>query len=62
MGLDEMSWLAPVRPGDRLRCSFTLLEWRQSASRPEAGVARVRYELFNQEEQLVVRSIKKNTY
>jgi len=54
MGLDDVRWLAPVRPGDVLRCRFTALESRLSASRPDAGVSRMRYELVNQDDQPVI--------
>lgn len=49
IGIDELRWLAPVKPGDTLRCRFTLLEARNSASKPDRGVARFRYEVINQD-------------
>lgn len=49
IGIDELRWLGPVRPGDTLRCRFTLIEKRPSRSRPDAGVARFRYEMLNQD-------------
>ena len=57
IGIDELRWLAPVRPGDLLRCRFTLLEWRHSTSRPEAGLVRMRYELLNQEDRPVTTMV-----
>jgi acyl dehydratase len=54
IGLDEVRWHKPVRPGDRLRCDFTLLEARPSKSRPEGGIARFRYELKNQRDEIVL--------
>jgi len=53
IGLDEVRWLKPVRPGDRLRCDFTLIDARASKSHPEGGVARFRYEMKNQREEIV---------
>ena len=54
IGLDEVRWHKPVQPGDRLRCDFTLLDARPSKSRPEGGVARFRYEMRNQREDVVL--------
>ena len=39
-GIDELRWLRPVRPGDRLRLRVTVLEARRSNSRPEMGLVR----------------------
>jgi acyl dehydratase len=57
IGLDEVRWHKPVRPGDCLRCDFTLLEARPSKSRPEGGIARFRYELKNQRDEIVLTLI-----
>lgn len=54
IGLDEVRWHKPVRPGDCLRCDFTLLEARLSKSHPEGGIARFRYEMKNQRDEIVL--------
>ncbi|MBI2312666.1 MAG: hypothetical protein HYU77_09210 [Betaproteobacteria bacterium] len=36
-----------LRPGDALRCRFTLLEARPSRSKPGQGIATFRYEVVN---------------
>ena len=36
-GVDELRWLKPVRPGDRLRARVTVVDSRRSASRPDRG-------------------------
>lgn len=54
LGVDELRWLAPVRPGDTLRCRFTLLEARTSGSKPDRGVARFRYEVLDQDQRTVM--------
>src|SRR5678816_213891 len=36
-GMRELSWLAPVRPGDTLRLRMTVLETRPSRSKPDRG-------------------------
>ena len=57
VGLEELRWLAPVRPGDVLRCRFTMLDWRPSASRPDAGISRMRFELINQDDRPVTTMV-----
>jgi acyl dehydratase len=54
IGVDELRWLAPVRPGDTLRCRFTLLDSRVSGSKPDRGVARFRYEVIDQAQRAVL--------
>lgn len=46
-GVDEVRWHGPVRPGDRLTVRATVLETRESSSRPELGFAKVLFEMFN---------------
>ncbi|NJO36403.1 MAG: MaoC family dehydratase [Rhizobiales bacterium] len=41
-GLDELRWLRPVRPGDRLDARVEVLETRASRSRPDRGLAKLR--------------------
>ena len=48
-GMDELRWLAPVRPGDRLRMRVTVLESRPSQSKPDRGMTRFLWELFRQD-------------
>ena len=47
-GVDEVRWLAPIRPGDQLTFRATVLETRGSRSRPDMGLVRLSFELFNQ--------------
>jgi acyl dehydratase len=54
IGVDELRWLAPVRPGDTLRCRFTLLDSRPSGSKTDRGIARFRYEIIDQAERTVM--------
>ena len=44
-GVDEVRWLAPVRPGDRLRSALSVLEVKASRSRPEMGLVRCRLDV-----------------
>ncbi|HQW20274.1 MAG TPA: MaoC/PaaZ C-terminal domain-containing protein [Rhodocyclaceae bacterium] len=57
IGIDELCWLEPVRPGNVLRCRFTMNEWRPSGSRPEAGVCRMRFEMVNQDDRPVMTMV-----
>ena len=47
-GLDEVRWLKPVRPGDVLRIRRTCVESRPSRSRPEMGLTRFTWDMYNQ--------------
>jgi len=46
-GIDEVRWIKPVRPGDRLSMRYTIREKRVLASRPGVGVAKVLVELVD---------------
>ena len=46
-GVDEVKWLAPVRPGDRVTARATVLETRASPSRPNVGFVKFRFELLD---------------
>ena len=54
-GCDEVRWLKPVRPGDTLTYRAEILEVTASRSKPDRGVARVRYEAVNQDGEPVLR-------
>ena len=49
LGIDELRFLAPVRPGDRLSQTTEVLELTPSRSRPDAGILRGRRILRNQD-------------
>lgn len=55
-GLESCRWLKPVRPGDRLTCRAEVIEARPSASKPY-GILKRRFELSNQEGEVVMRLI-----
>ncbi len=52
-GIETLSWLKPVRPGDELRAESTVMEMRESKSRPERGIVRMRTTTFNQHDEPV---------
>ncbi len=47
-GIDELRWLAPVRPGDTLHTVAEVGEMRPSKSRPGQGTLRMHYSAMNQ--------------
>jgi acyl dehydratase len=49
VGCDEVRWLAPVRPGDRLTVHPQVLELRESRTRADAGFAKFLFEVENQD-------------
>jgi len=53
-GIDEVRWLKPVRPDDELTLHRTVLEARPLKSRPEWGLVKFRFELFNQARERVM--------
>lgn len=56
-GIDELRWLAPVRPGDTLHSEIEVLEVRPSKSKPDRGIARLRYHAVNQRGEVVLSFI-----
>ena len=52
-GFEEFRWPRPVRPGDELHIESEILEVRESKSRPEQGVIKVRTTTMNQDDEPV---------
>ncbi len=48
-GVEELRWLAPVRPGDTLRGRLEVLETVPSQRRRDRGTVRIRAEMVNQD-------------
>ncbi|KAA2236652.1 MaoC family dehydratase [Salinarimonas soli] len=46
-GIEEVKWMRPLRPGDRVSARHTVLEARASKSRPDLGLVRFRFEIVN---------------
>jgi acyl dehydratase len=53
-GLDELRWLRPVRPGDRLAVRVRVLEARRSRSKPDSGIVTSLVEVRNQKGEPVM--------
>lgn len=47
-GLESVKWHKPVYPGDVLRLQHTITEKRPMSSRPDVGLVRTVWEMFNQ--------------
>ena len=61
-GIDELRWLKPVFPGDRLRCRIKVLDATPSRSRPYMGSVRQQAEVLNQNDEAVLRMIGTSFY
>lgn len=53
-GIENVRWLRPVRPGDRLTAYRTIEETRVSTSRPDRGIVKTLWEVENQKGELVL--------
>jgi len=49
IGVDELRWLHPVRPGDVLTAHREIVELKISRSKPDRGTVRVRTSVSNQD-------------
>ncbi|HEY8298185.1 MAG TPA: MaoC family dehydratase [Candidatus Baltobacteraceae bacterium] len=57
LGIDELRWLAPVRPGDTLRARMEVASKTPSSSGKRRGVMRVRITVRNQRDEPVLSEI-----
>ena len=53
LGMDDVKFPAPVHIGDTLRSETTVIEKRDSKSRPDAGIVVFEHKSFNQKNILV---------
>lgn len=61
-GIEELRWLAPVRPGDTLTGSLAVLETAASERDPTRGTVRIRAELVNQDGVTVMTMISRGHF
>jgi acyl dehydratase len=52
LGVDNLRWLAPVRPGDKLRIEGELVSLMPSRTRPQ-GTVLIKWTLYNQNNEAV---------
>ena len=53
-GIDDLRWLKPVRVGDTIRMTNTVLDKRVSASKPDRGIVATEWRGVNQHGELVI--------
>lgn len=53
-GVDEVRWLAPLRPDSRITLRTQVLDTRASASRPEMGFIKMLFEIRDDKDVLVM--------
>jgi acyl dehydratase len=61
-GMEELRWLAPVRPGDTLRGRFTVLDAVPSATKPNRGTVTFHSEMLNHDDVVVLRMVGRGLY
>lgn len=61
-GMEELRWLAPVRPGDRLAATYAIEDVRPSSTDPGRGTVMFRCEMTNQDGVVVLRMRGRGLY
>ncbi len=61
-GIEELRWLAPVRPGDALTGRLTVLETSPSDRNPSRGTIRIRGEMVNQDGVTVMSLVSRGYF
>ena len=61
-GIEELRWLAPVRPGDTLTGRLAVLEATPSTRRPDRGTVRIRGEMVNQDGVTVLSMVSRGHF
>lgn len=57
LGLDELRWKRPVRPGDTITVGYETIDYRDSESHPHAGIIKQRITARNQNGDTVLTYI-----
>ena len=61
-GIEELRWLAPVRPEDTLSGRLIVLEVTSSESYPDRGTIRIRGEMVNQDGVTVMTMVSRGRF
>ncbi len=61
-GIEELRWLAPVRPGDRLRARYTVVDATRSATKPNRGTVIFLSEMVNQEDVVALSMVGRGQF
>lgn len=59
-GIDELRWIRPVRPGQRMTVRATVLEARRSASKPDRGLVRTLFEVVGPDGEVAMKATAMN--
>ena len=54
LGVNDLRWLKPVRPGDILKVRGEIVELKPSSSKPDRGVVRSEIQVYNQSGEVVM--------
>ena len=57
VGVEQIRWPQPVRPGDRIRVETEIVEVRPSRSNPSRGIVRFKSQTLNQNDQVVMEQV-----
>lgn len=57
LGLEQVRWPRPVKPGDTLHIVTTITEMRPSQSKPTKGILRYKVDTYNQRDELVMEIV-----
>jgi acyl dehydratase len=57
VGVEQVRWPHPVRPGDRIRVEIEVVEVRLSRSNPTRGIVRFKSQTLNQNEKVVMEQV-----
>ncbi len=57
LGVDELRWPVPVRPGDTIRAELEVISITPSRSKPDFGVVRIQITARNQRGEVVMKMI-----
>lgn len=55
LGIENLRWTAPLRPGDALKVRLEITDLRASSSKPDRGVMRYRVEACNAADEVVLQ-------
>jgi acyl dehydratase len=61
-GIDDIRWLKPVRVGDTVRMTSTVLDKRVSSSKPDRGIVTTQWSGINQHGETVITVRAKGIY
>ncbi len=61
-GVEELRWLAPVRPGDTLHGRYTVITAKRSETKPNRGTVTFLAELSNQDEVAVLSMVGRGLF